>query len=61
MRAEQDQHTPIHYLLTEWGKSESATVAVLVKALKNIGCHDTAKSLYSSNTDSAKTSDQEIV
>ena len=60
VRAEQDQHTPIRYMLLEWGKSDSATVGVLVHALRHIGRRDIAKVL-AGNRDSLLSNDKESV
>ncbi|XP_013381112.1 tumor necrosis factor receptor superfamily member 16 [Lingula anatina] len=40
-----ENHVPARYLLLEWSKNDSATVGMLVRALKSIGRHDVVKVL----------------
>jgi hypothetical protein len=40
-----DQVTPVRYMLLEWAENDSATIGLLVRALKNIGRQDVLKVL----------------
>ncbi|XP_064646883.1 tumor necrosis factor receptor superfamily member 16-like [Lineus longissimus] len=47
---ERGMETPVRYMLVEWAENDSATIGLLVRALKNIGRQDVLKVLQGEQT-----------
>ena len=46
-----DPVSQVHNMLVHWAKHKHSTVGVLIKALKNISCHDIVKILHNDITE----------
>ena len=49
LRGEHEGQQPMRFLLLEWGKSDNATVGILMRALKRINRQDVTRSVFGDN------------